>query len=66
MTSRQLLMLMHTSQAIAFLDASDTPRPVTIRVNTLKTRRRELAQALINRCVARVGHGSDFQGTKLT
>ena len=39
-------------QAIAFLDASDTPRPITIRTNTLKTRRRELAQTLINRCVA--------------
>lgn len=33
------------------LDASDAPRPLTIRTNTLKCRRRELAQALISRGV---------------
>lgn len=38
-------------QALEFFTASDTPRPLTIRVNTLKTRRRDLAQALINRGV---------------
>ena len=32
-------------QALEFIDASEKPRPVTIRTNTLKTRRRELAQA---------------------
>lgn len=31
-----------------YLEASDTERPVTIRTNTLKTRRKELAQELIN------------------
>jgi len=31
-------------QLIKFLDANQMPRPVTIRTNTLKTRRRNLAQ----------------------
>jgi 25S rRNA (cytosine2870-C5)-methyltransferase len=34
---------------IEFLEANETPRPLTIRSNSLKTKRRELAQALINR-----------------
>lgn len=42
---------MFLPQLIEFLDANEMPRPVTIRANTLKTRRRDLAQALINRGV---------------
>lgn len=38
-------------QIVDFLEANEVPRPVTIRANTLKTRRRDLAQALINRGV---------------
>lgn len=38
-------------QAIEFFEANEVPRPVTIRTNTLRTRRRDLAQALINRGV---------------
>lgn len=39
------------TEALAFFEANETPRPVTIRANTLRTRRRDLAQALINRGV---------------
>jgi len=39
------------SELIDALDANETPRPVTIRTNSLKTRRRDLAQALISRGV---------------
>jgi 25S rRNA (cytosine2870-C5)-methyltransferase len=38
-------------QAIEFFEANEVPRPVTIRTNTLRTRRRDLAQALVNRGV---------------
>jgi len=34
-----------------YLEANETQRPVTIRVNTLKARRKDIAQALINRGV---------------
>jgi ribosomal RNA methyltransferase Nop2 len=43
--------LFSPSEAIELFEANETPRPVTIRANTLRTRRRDLAQALINRGV---------------
>ncbi|CED82566.1 nucleolar rna m c nop2p [Phaffia rhodozyma] len=49
--AEKLLQLFPLSEAIAFFDANETPRPVTIRTNTLRTRRRDLAQALISRGV---------------
>jgi ribosomal RNA methyltransferase Nop2 len=47
----KLFHLFSVSEAIEFFEANEVPRPVTIRTNTLKTRRRDLAQALINRGV---------------
>lgn len=40
-----------TAEAIEFLESNEKARPLTIRANTLKTRRKELAQILINRGV---------------
>ena len=45
------LQLFPPAECIEFLDANEKPRPLTIRANTLKTRRKELAQILINRGV---------------
>jgi ribosomal RNA methyltransferase Nop2 len=39
------------SEAVEFIEAQESDRPVVIRTNTLKTRRRELAQALTARGV---------------
>ncbi|KAJ2458096.1 rRNA (cytosine-C5-)-methyltransferase nop2 [Coemansia sp. RSA 2424] len=47
----KLLQLFTVSEAVEFFEANEVSRPVTIRTNTLKTRRRDLAQALINRGV---------------
>uniref|UniRef100_A0A3Q3A077 NOP2 nucleolar protein n=1 Tax=Kryptolebias marmoratus TaxID=37003 RepID=A0A3Q3A077_KRYMA len=47
----KLMDLFPLSELIDFLEANEIQRPVTIRTNTLKTRRRDLAQALINRGV---------------
>lgn len=46
-----LLAYFSPAEAIEFIEASEAPRPITIRVNSLKTKRRELAAALINRGV---------------
>lgn len=47
----KLLNLFPAREAFAFFEANETPRPIVIRTNTLRTHRRELAQALINRGV---------------
>jgi len=39
------------TEAVEFLDASDRPRPLVIRTNTLKARRKDLAAALMKRGV---------------
>lgn len=47
----ELMEIMPYGELIDLLDAQETRRPVTIRANSLKTRRRDLAQTLINRGV---------------
>ncbi|KAH9997230.1 NOL1/NOP2/sun family-domain-containing protein [Russula vinacea] len=47
--TEKLFQLFPVAEALEFFDANEVPRPVTIRTNTLRTRRRDLAQALINR-----------------
>ncbi|KAI5948925.1 NOP2 [Candida theae] len=47
----KLFNLFSPSEAIEFFEANETARPITIRTNTLKTRRRDLAQSLVNRGV---------------
>ncbi|KAF2181702.1 NOL1/NOP2/sun family putative RNA met [Zopfia rhizophila CBS 207.26] len=49
--AEKLLNLFPAREAFAFFEANETPRPVVIRTNTLRTHRRELAQTLINRGV---------------
>ncbi|KAK0174260.1 hypothetical protein PV327_011074 [Microctonus hyperodae] len=46
-----LMQIFPLSEIQEYLDGSETQRPMTIRVNTLKTKRRDLAQSLINRGV---------------
>ncbi|KKA27686.1 hypothetical protein TD95_002750 [Thielaviopsis punctulata] len=47
----KLFALFPPREAFAFFEANETGRPVVIRTNTLRTHRRDLAQALINRGV---------------
>lgn len=49
--AEKLLNLFPAREAFAFFEANETARPVVIRTNTLRTHRRDLAQALINRGV---------------
>ncbi|CAK7217152.1 rRNA (cytosine-C5-)-methyltransferase nop2 [Sporothrix bragantina] len=49
--AEKLFHLFPPREAFAFFEANETPRPVVLRTNTLKTHRRELAQSLINRGV---------------
>ncbi|ORX39811.1 NOL1/NOP2/sun family-domain-containing protein [Kockovaella imperatae] len=47
----KLMKLFPADEALAFFEANESPRPVSIRANTLRTRRRDLAQALMGRGV---------------
>lgn len=47
----KLMQVFQLSELLEFLEASETQRPLTIRVNSLKARRKDVAQALINRGV---------------
>ncbi|KAJ9628608.1 rRNA (cytosine-C5-)-methyltransferase nop2 [Taxawa tesnikishii (nom. ined.)] len=47
----KLWHLFPPDEALAFFEANETPRPVVLRTNTLRTHRRDLAHALINRGV---------------
>ena len=49
--AEKLINLFPAREAFAFFEANESPRPVVIRTNTLRTHRRDLAQALINRGV---------------
>lgn len=47
----QVLSIFTPAEALAFADASEGSRPTTLRTNPLKTKRRDLAAALIGRGV---------------
>ena len=49
--AEKLFNLFSPAEAMEFFEANEIARPVTIRTNTLKTRRRDLAQALVNKGV---------------
>uniref|UniRef100_A0AAV1UPC9 SAM-dependent MTase RsmB/NOP-type domain-containing protein n=1 Tax=Peronospora matthiolae TaxID=2874970 RepID=A0AAV1UPC9_9STRA len=45
------LQMFSPAECVEFVEANEQPRPLVIRTNTLKARRRDLAQALIQRGV---------------
>jgi len=49
--AEKLYNLFPPKEAFAFFEANETARPVVLRTNTLRTHRRDLATALINRGV---------------
>ena len=49
--AEKLFALFPPMEAFAYFEANETPRPVVLRTNTLRTNRRSLASALINRGV---------------
>jgi len=49
--AEKLFNLFPPAEAFSFFEANEKQRPIVLRTNTLKTARRELAQALINRGV---------------
>ena len=46
-----LFNLFGPTEAVEFIEANESQRPMTIRTNTLKTKRKDLAKALIQRGV---------------
>ena len=46
-----ILDMFAPNEAVEFIEANENQRPMTIRTNTLKTKRRELAKCLIQRGV---------------
>ncbi|KAK0265407.1 rRNA (cytosine-C5-)-methyltransferase nop2 [Friedmanniomyces endolithicus] len=50
--AERLFSLFPPQEALAFFDANETPRPMVVRTNTLRTHRRDLAHTLINRGVS--------------
>lgn len=49
--SDHFLEMFSPAECVEFMEASDQQRPLVVRTNTLKTRRKDLAQALIKRGV---------------